>query len=525
MVVAGRTTAVEQLLPHQYYGWEITYFPINFNSTGDNGNAGKIFSQLYFRQAMQTLDRPARHHQEDLQGLRGCDVRPDPARAHDPTSHRRRRPTRTPTTRPRPRQLLSSTGGRSSPTAPTPARTRDRLGRVRGGHPEGDAQLDFNLQFATGITTQTDAVNVEIASWELGRHQGESSRRRTFDTVDRQRHRLHPGAELHLGDPGLGGRLDIRPRLSTPPVRSSSPPARSRTTGATRRHGDALIKAHRLLQRHARQVRELPGEAAAGDLPARPGAVPDGDPEQPARGHPAEPALDIDSGDLVLRQVASDAGGQAGDATHHAPVSGSHGVGALALACAADDRFHRPPGPARRIVVVVGVILLIVLFSPTSSPAGAARAALGPRPLRPQIAALQPGQRLQPAAVAPVLAATLKGLVRHHNLGYSYHYNQGVTNVIGELSAEDARARRDLDAPRPHRRDPARDPPGGPAQQARSTTSSPAPRSSSTRCRRSCSALLILVLRDRLPRLPGRGAPGRRPSAGSSPSPGRSSCP
>jgi len=40
--------------------WQINYFPLNFNSTGNNGQAGKIFSQLYFRQAFQTLvDQPA----------------------------------------------------------------------------------------------------------------------------------------------------------------------------------------------------------------------------------------------------------------------------------------------------------------------------------------------------------------------------------------------------------------------------------------------------------------------------------
>ena len=42
------------------YTWSINYFPYNFNSTGDGGNAGRIFSQLYFRQAMQLLvDQPS----------------------------------------------------------------------------------------------------------------------------------------------------------------------------------------------------------------------------------------------------------------------------------------------------------------------------------------------------------------------------------------------------------------------------------------------------------------------------------
>ena len=42
-----------------WYAWGINYFPYNFNSTGDGGQAGKIFRQLYFRQAFQLLvDQP-----------------------------------------------------------------------------------------------------------------------------------------------------------------------------------------------------------------------------------------------------------------------------------------------------------------------------------------------------------------------------------------------------------------------------------------------------------------------------------
>jgi peptide/nickel transport system substrate-binding protein len=40
--------------------WQINYFPMNFNSTGNGGNSGKIIDQLYFRQAFQTLvNQPA----------------------------------------------------------------------------------------------------------------------------------------------------------------------------------------------------------------------------------------------------------------------------------------------------------------------------------------------------------------------------------------------------------------------------------------------------------------------------------
>jgi peptide/nickel transport system substrate-binding protein len=40
---------------HPLYAWSIGYLPYNFSSDGDHGEAGAIFSQLYFRQAMQDL--------------------------------------------------------------------------------------------------------------------------------------------------------------------------------------------------------------------------------------------------------------------------------------------------------------------------------------------------------------------------------------------------------------------------------------------------------------------------------------
>ena len=56
----ANNSRLQQLRPrHRCTLCGINYFPYNFNSTGDNGNAGKIFNQLYFRQAMQILvDQP-----------------------------------------------------------------------------------------------------------------------------------------------------------------------------------------------------------------------------------------------------------------------------------------------------------------------------------------------------------------------------------------------------------------------------------------------------------------------------------
>ena len=51
------------------YTWVIDDIPYNFNSTGDHGVAGKIFSQLYFRQAVQMLVNQPGEIRQDLKGF------------------------------------------------------------------------------------------------------------------------------------------------------------------------------------------------------------------------------------------------------------------------------------------------------------------------------------------------------------------------------------------------------------------------------------------------------------------------
>ncbi len=58
-----------------WYAWGINYFPYNFHSTGDGGQAGTIFSQLSFRQGDAAPGRPAALHRQAVQELRGPDVR------------------------------------------------------------------------------------------------------------------------------------------------------------------------------------------------------------------------------------------------------------------------------------------------------------------------------------------------------------------------------------------------------------------------------------------------------------------
>ena len=60
LLVPGENNArLSKFVLDPWYSWGISYFPYNFNSTGDGGQAGKTPSQLYFRQAFQMLvDQP-----------------------------------------------------------------------------------------------------------------------------------------------------------------------------------------------------------------------------------------------------------------------------------------------------------------------------------------------------------------------------------------------------------------------------------------------------------------------------------
>jgi len=181
-VVAEQDPRLSGFYLNEYYGWEFAYFPINFNSSGNSGAAGKIIAQLYFRQAMQTLvDQPA-IIQKVFKGYGAPEYGPVPVlpvtsflSSGEKTNPYPYDPTKA-------KNLLSSHGWKinagGTDTCIKPGTASDECG---AGIPAG-TPLTFNMQFATGITTQTEAVNDEISSWDsVGIHIDETTS--TFDTV------------------------------------------------------------------------------------------------------------------------------------------------------------------------------------------------------------------------------------------------------------------------------------------------------------------------------------------------------
>lgn len=82
------------------------------------------------------------------------------------------------------------------------------------------------------------------------------------------------------------------------------------------------------------------------------------------------------------------------------------------------------------IIVIIGVMLLVFLLAHII-PGGAARAALGPRASRAQIAQFNRLNHYDEPLLTQ-FGLYIKNLVLHQYLGYSYHFNQGVTAIITE---------------------------------------------------------------------------------------------
>jgi len=147
------------------YAWDIGYFPINFNSTADNGMAGKIFSQLYFRQAvMYLIDQPL-YDQKIWKGYAVPTYGPVPVYpvSSELSSAEKNNPY--PYNPAKGKALLKDhgwsivPGGIDTCTKPGTAANECGAGIVAG------AQLNFQMPLATGIAAETQMMEAEVASW------------------------------------------------------------------------------------------------------------------------------------------------------------------------------------------------------------------------------------------------------------------------------------------------------------------------------------------------------------------------
>ena len=141
------------------FPWSINYFPLNFTSTANGGQAGKLFSQLYFRQAFQLLINQPLYINKIDKGYGEPTYGPVPVcptntfvtaqEKANPYAYNKQKAV----------NLLKSNGWNVKPNGTTTCTDAAKCG-VAAGTP-----LSINLQYAGGTQSITQLMNTEKSSW------------------------------------------------------------------------------------------------------------------------------------------------------------------------------------------------------------------------------------------------------------------------------------------------------------------------------------------------------------------------
>ena len=145
--------------------WAVNYFPYNFNSNANSGNAGPIINQLYFRQAMQTLIDQPLYIKKISKGYGVPTYGPVPVAPKNSFASSYEKSNPYPYNPGKAKSLLSSHGWKVVPngtsTCQNPGTGSNQCGK---GIAKG-AKLAFNLEYASGSTSLTQLMNAEKSSW------------------------------------------------------------------------------------------------------------------------------------------------------------------------------------------------------------------------------------------------------------------------------------------------------------------------------------------------------------------------
>jgi peptide/nickel transport system substrate-binding protein len=166
-LVAGpnnpRLTGTYNLDP--LYTWAINYFPYNFTSQGDAGNAGAIFSQLYFRQAVQFLvDQPLYISKID-KGYGVGTFGPVPSEPSNPFVSAEVKNNPYPYNPSKAISLLKDHGWNVVPNGTSTCASPGTGANQCGANVPAGAKLSFDLPYASGSGNLTQLMNAEKASW------------------------------------------------------------------------------------------------------------------------------------------------------------------------------------------------------------------------------------------------------------------------------------------------------------------------------------------------------------------------
>jgi len=141
------------------FPWGINYFPINFTSTGNGGQAGKIYSQLYFRQAFQLLVNQPLYIKQINKGYGEPTYGPVPVCPTNAFVSSQEKANPYAYNKTKAINLLKSNGWNVQPNGTTTCTDAAKCG-VPAGTP-----LNVNLQYAGGSQAITQLMNTEKSSW------------------------------------------------------------------------------------------------------------------------------------------------------------------------------------------------------------------------------------------------------------------------------------------------------------------------------------------------------------------------
>lgn len=165
LVSAGNNPRLSGFYLAPLYTWSINYFPENFNSTGDSGNAGNIWKQLYVRQAFQYLvDQPLYISKID-KGYGVPTYGPVPVEPTNPFASTVEKSNPYPYSVAKAKSLLSSHGWNVVPNGTTTCTNPGTGASQCGANIPAGAKLAFNLEFASGNASQVQLNNTEKSSW------------------------------------------------------------------------------------------------------------------------------------------------------------------------------------------------------------------------------------------------------------------------------------------------------------------------------------------------------------------------
>src|SRR5579875_530097 len=140
--------------------WQINYFPENFNSSANGGAMGKLFDQLYFRQAFQSLVNQPAYIQHIFKGYGVPTYGPVPVCPQNSfASSELSLGNPYPYSPSKAKQLLTSHGWTVNPGGVSVCKDAAKCGVPAG------TQLSVNLQYVGGSVSEDQLMQAEKSSW------------------------------------------------------------------------------------------------------------------------------------------------------------------------------------------------------------------------------------------------------------------------------------------------------------------------------------------------------------------------